>query len=66
VHEPEYIVVDVTEELNLRLNTPVIADILKSRMPIKHSTIPPAHLAVRYNIGVLDFAFLQDLSGLME
>ena len=46
LHEFEDIVVNVAEELNLGLNSPIPSVFSQSRMPIEHAGVPSAHLMI--------------------
>lgn len=46
LHVPEHIIVNVAEELNLGLDSPVVAGILEGWMFVEHATVPTAHLVV--------------------
>lgn len=62
----EDIVIDVTEELDLGLNAPVVAVLLEDGMAVKHATVPATHLVVRDLVAVLDVLLLQNFGGLLE
>ena len=66
LHPTEDIVVDVAEEVDFGFHSPIISDIFQSRVLVEHTTIPAAHLVVRYHRPVLDFLLFQDFCGLVE
>lgn len=59
LHVAEYIVVDVAKEVDFRLNAPVPARLLESRVLVKHAAIPSAHLVVRHHVCVLHSLLLE-------
>ena len=65
-HVAEDIVVNITEELDLRLDTPVVTVFGESRMLVEQATVPAAHLMVGHLVAVLYVLLLQDLRGLFE
>lgn len=65
-YESEHIVVNVTEELNLGLDTPIVTVVLKGRVLIEQATVPAAHLMVGYLVAILNALLLQHLGGLAE
>ena len=60
-HVAEDVVVDVAEELDLRLDTPVVLRVLERRVMVEETAVPAAHLVVRDTVCVLDVIFFQDL-----
>lgn len=66
LHIPEDIVVDITEELDLGLHTPVVAIVFQNGVLVKHATVPSAHQMVGHLVTVLDALLLQQLRRLME
>lgn len=66
LHIAEDIVVDVTEEVNLGLDAPVVLDVCQCGVLVKHAAVPPAHLVVRDFVSVLDALLLQDLGRLQK
>lgn len=58
LHIPEHVVIDVAEELDLGLNTPVVTIVLQRRVFVEHAAVPTAHLVVRHLRGVLDILLL--------
>lgn len=65
LHVTEDVVVNVAEEVHIRLDSPVVLRILQGRVLIEKSAIPPAHLMVRDLIGVLNIVLFQDLDGFL-
>lgn len=65
-HVPEDIVVDVAEEMHLRLNAPVILHVFECRMFVEEAAVPSAHLVVGFHAAVLDVVFLEDLGRFFE
>lgn len=66
LHPAEDVVVNVAEEVDVRLDAPVPAVVLEGRVLVEHAAIPAAHLVVGYLVGVLDVLLLQHLDRLME
>lgn len=66
LHEAEYVIVDVAEELDLGLNTPVVAVLLEGRVLVEHSAVPPAHVVIGDLIAVLNALLLQHFSRFAE
>lgn len=46
LHPSEDVVVDVAEEVHLRLDTPVVLDVLQRGVLAEHAAVPPTHLMV--------------------
>ena len=61
-HPAEDVVVDVAEELDFRLDTPVVSCICERGVVVEHARVPPAHLMVGDLVPVLDIVFFQYLS----
>ena len=59
-HVPEDVVVDVTEELDFRLDAPVVLCGCEGWVAVEHAAVPTAHLVVAYFAGVLDVVFCED------
>ena len=60
LHVAEYVVVDVAEEVHLRLHPPVPARAGQRWVLVEEAAVPAAHLVVRDHIRVLDVVLLQD------
>lgn len=58
LHVPENIVVDVAEELDIGLDTPVVAVACEGRVLVEHAAVPATHLMVGDLGAVLDVLFL--------
>jgi len=65
LHVAEDVVVDITEEVDVRLDAPVILHIGKGGMLIKHAAVPPTHLMVRYLVGILNLLVEEQLHRLL-
>lgn len=59
LHVAKHVVVDVTEELNLGFNAPVVAGVLEGWVLVEHATVPATHLVVGQLFAVLDALLLQ-------
>ena len=62
-HVPEYIIVDRTEEMNLRFHAPVVPIFLQRRVLVEESAVPSAHLMIRQHVGVLNVLFGEEICG---
>jgi hypothetical protein len=65
-HVTENVVVHVTEELDLGLDSPVVTVFGESGVLVEQATIPAAHLVVGDLVTILDILLLQDLRRLLE
>lgn len=61
MHVSEDIVVNVAEEMNLGLDSPVVPCVLERRVLIEEATVPSTHLVVGDHLGVLHTLLLQEL-----
>ena len=66
LHKAEDIIVDVAEEVNLWLNTPVVLHVLEGGVVVEQTRVPAAHLVVAQHVRVLDVVFLEDICALAE
>lgn len=66
LHITEHIVIDTAEELNFRLNAPIVAIVFEGGVLVEHAAIPTAHLVVGDLIGILDVFLQENLSRLLE
>lgn len=66
LHVSEDIVIHITEELNLGFHPPVVLSVLKSGMPVKHSTVPPTHFVIARHARILYIVLLQDFGGFVK
>lgn len=66
LYESEDIIINVTEKLNLGLDTPVVTVVLKGRVLIEEAAVPAAHLMVGDLIAILNALLLQHLGGFAE
>lgn len=64
LHEAENIVVDIAEEVDLWLDTPVVLHVLESRVLVEQARVPAAHLVVAQHVRVLDIVLLEDVCAL--
>lgn len=46
MHESEYIVIDIAEEVNFGFNSPVVLGVGQSWVFVKETAVPAAHLVV--------------------
>lgn len=65
LHKTEHIIIDVAEEVNLGLYTPVELGVGQSWVFVEQTTVPSAHLMVRELVGVLNVVLLEDVHGLL-
>lgn len=65
-HVTENVVIHITEELDLGLDSPVVTVFGKSGVLVEQATVPAAHLVVGDLITILDVLLLQDLRRLFE
>lgn len=68
LHEAERIVVDIAEELNGGLNTPVVVVVHHGRLAEEETRLETAHVAVAHRVAVDDLALghvLANLAGLL-
>lgn len=65
-HESEHIVVDVAEEVHLRLHPPVELRVCKSRMLVEKTTVPATHLMIGLHGTVLNIVLLEDSGRLFK
>lgn len=61
LHVPENVIVDVAEEVDMGLDTPVVLHVSHSRVLVEQPTVPAAHLVIGQLAAVLDAFFLEDL-----
>ena len=66
LHEAEDVVVDVAEEVHLRLHAPVVLRVREGRVLVEEAAVPAAHVVVGDHVGVLDFLLLQHAGGFLE
>lgn len=66
LHEAEDIVVDITEEVHLGLDSPIVLHIRKSWMLVKQPRIPATHLVVAEQVSVLYILLFQYVCALGE
>ena len=66
LHPAEDVVVDVAEEVHLRLDAPVPPHVRERRVPVEVAAVPPAHLVVRHLVAVLHIVLLEDLGRFVE
>lgn len=64
LHEAEDIVIDVTEEMDLGFDAPVVLHVLQGGMLVEHARVPTAHLVVAEHVGILDIVLLQYVGAL--
>ena len=65
LHPTKDVVVDVAEEMNLGLHSPVVSHIGQCGMSEEKAAVPPTHLMIGTLRGVLYVLLLQDLNGLV-
>lgn len=63
LHVSEDVVVDIAEEFDVGLYSPVVLGVLEGRVAVEHATVPTAHLMVADLAGILDVVFFEDLCG---
>lgn len=66
IHISEDIVVDVTKEVNLRFNPPVVTGVRQSGVFVEYATVPPTHLMIRHHFAILNALFFEDFRGFVE
>ena len=65
-HVFEDVVVDVAEEVHLRLHTPVPSCVGERWVLVEEAAVPAAHLVVGGHVCVLDFLLFEDFGGFVE
>lgn len=60
VHISEDIIIDVTEEMDLGFNSPVVACVLQSWVLVEEATIPSTHLVIGDHLRILNTLLLED------
>lgn len=66
LHVAENIVIDVAEEVDFGLHSPVVADVFQGRMVVEHAAVPATHLVVGEHGAVLDFLLLEHLTAFFD
>ena len=66
LHEVEDVVVDVAEEAHFRLHPPVVAVLGERGVLVKESAVPPAHLVVGEQVGVLHVLLFEEIGRFFE
>lgn len=64
LHELEDIVINITEEMNLRLDAPVPFDVFECWMFEEEARVPTTHLTVTEEVMVLDIVLFQLVEGI--
>lgn len=65
LHVAEDIIVDIAEEMHLRLHAPVIPRVGERGMPVEHPAVPATHLVVAHHPRVLHVLPAQQLRGFL-
>ena len=65
-HVAEDVIVHVAEELDLRLDAPVVLRVFERRVVVEEAAVPAAHLVVGDTVRVLDVVLFQDPGRLFE
>jgi hypothetical protein len=65
LHVTEYVVVDVTEELDFGFDAPVIPVVFQGGVVVEQSAVPTAHLVVGDFVRVLNLVFEKYLGGFL-
>lgn len=65
-HVAEDIVVNIAEEMHVRLHTPVVLHVEQSRVLVEHAAIPAAHLVVALHACVLHALIGEQLRALLH
>jgi len=65
LHPTEHVIVNVAEEMNFGLDTPVVLHVGKGRVFVELAAVPAAHLVVRVHVGILDILLGEKLLGLI-
>lgn len=65
-HVAEDIVVNITEEMDLWLYSPVELCVCQSRVLVEETTVPSAHLMVGFHTAILNIILLQDTCRFLE
>lgn len=65
-HEAEDIIVDIAEEVNVWLHTPVVLHVEQCRVLVEQPTVPATHLVVALQARILHVLFLQQLCALLH
>ena len=65
-HEPENIVIDIAEKMNLGLYSPVELRVFQGWMLVEETAVPTAHLVVGFHAAVLDIILFEDLRGFLK
>lgn len=63
MHISEDVVIHITEELDFGFHSPIVLHVLKSRMTVKHSTVPATHFIVADLARILNIVLRQDFGG---
>ena len=66
LHVAEHIVIHIAEEMNFRLNPPIVACVCQSRMTVEHAGIPAAHLVIGDQVAVLYLLLFEHLGRFFE
>lgn len=65
LHVAEDVVVNITEEVDVGLDAPVILGVGEGGVFVEEAAVPATHLVVGDLVCILDFVFLQDLDGFL-
>ena len=66
LHVAEDVVVDVTEEVDIGLDAPVVAGVEQGGVFVEHATVPAAHLVVGIHFAILDVLFFENFGRFFE
>ena len=58
IHVAEHVVVDVAEEVDFGLNTPVVPHVRQGRVFIEKTTVPSTHLVIGDEVCILNVLLL--------
>ena len=66
LHVAKDVIVNVAEEMDFRLNAPIIAGVGQRGVAVEHARVPAAHLVVGELASVLDGLLLEHFGGFFE